>query len=162
MWLSNITIHHKGGVSADDLKAIDEAVGDEKEKEYPEATMWGNLPAKGFYVRHARNINFDNVVIQTAQFVETGGKRQIVQQGRYEQLWLRVTNDCLHNSHRFYYSTDGENFVAAGESFPMRAGFWKGIRVGLFCYSSGHNMSAGRPKSANKAYFDSFEQKINQ
>ena len=67
MWLSNITIHHKGGVSADDLKAIDEAVGDEKEKEYPEATMWGNLPAKGFYVRHARNINFDNVVIQTAQ-----------------------------------------------------------------------------------------------
>ena len=95
-------------------------------------------------------------------FVETGGKRQIVQQGRYEQLWLRVTNDCLHNSHRFYYSTDGENFVAAGESFPMRAGFWKGIRVGLFCYSSGHNMSAGRPKSANKAYFDSFEQKINQ
>ena len=95
-------------------------------------------------------------------FVETGGKRHIVQQGRYEQLWLRVTNDCLHNSHRFYYSTDGENFVAAGESFPMRAGFWKGIRVGLFCYSSGHNMSAGRPKSANKAYFDSFEQKINQ
>lgn len=61
-----------------------------------------------------------------------------------------------------YYSTDGENFVAAGESFPMRAGFWKGIRVGLFCYSYGHNMSAGRPKSANKAYFDSFEQKINQ
>jgi len=44
----------------------------------------------------------------------------------------------------------------------MRAGFWKGIRVGLFCYSSEHHMSASRSKSANKAYFDSFEQKINQ
>ena len=42
-------------------------MSDEKEKEYPESTMWGNLPARGFFVRHARNIQFSNVVVQTEQ-----------------------------------------------------------------------------------------------
>ena len=65
--LQNIAIHHQGGVTADELQLIQEAVKDEKEKEYPEATMWGKLPAKGFYVRHARNVTFDNVQIQTEQ-----------------------------------------------------------------------------------------------
>ena len=65
--LSNISLHHKGGVTSSDLPKIDEAVKDEKEKEYPEATMWGNLPAKGFFVRHARNVNFSNVEITTAE-----------------------------------------------------------------------------------------------
>lgn len=67
VWLSDITIHHKGGVQEKDLSAINEAVADEKEKEYPEATMWGNLPAKGFFVHHARNIFFDHVTVQTEQ-----------------------------------------------------------------------------------------------
>ena len=65
VWLTNITIHHKGGITAADLPKIEEAAKDEKEKDYPESTMWGNLPAKGFFVRHARNVNFHNVVIQT-------------------------------------------------------------------------------------------------
>ena len=63
--LTNISLHHKGGVTRSDLPKIDEALKDEKEKEYPEATMWGNLPAKGFFVRHARNILFRNVEIMT-------------------------------------------------------------------------------------------------
>lgn len=65
VWLSNITIHHKGGISSDEMAKIEESVRDEKEKEYPEATMWGNLPAKGFYVRHARNIKFSNIQVLT-------------------------------------------------------------------------------------------------
>ena len=32
---------------------------------YLEATMWGNLPAKGFYLRHTRNVNFDNIEVIT-------------------------------------------------------------------------------------------------
>ena len=40
---------------------------DEKEADYPEATMWGVLPAKGFFVRHARNINFRNIIVTTDQ-----------------------------------------------------------------------------------------------
>jgi hypothetical protein len=67
IWLSDITIHHKGGIAASDLQKIEEAVKDEKEKEYPEATMWGPLPAKGFFIRHARNILFNNVTVQTEQ-----------------------------------------------------------------------------------------------
>jgi len=65
--LSNISIHHKGGVTVEELPLINDTIRDEKEKEYPEATMWGNLPAKGFFVRHARNVEFQNIQIQTEQ-----------------------------------------------------------------------------------------------
>ena len=67
VWLSNITLHHQGGVTADELVHIHDSIKDEKEKDYPEATMWGNLPAKGFFVRHARNVHFSNVVVATEQ-----------------------------------------------------------------------------------------------
>ena len=49
VWLSNITLHHQGGVTADELVHIHDSIKDEKEKDYPEATMWGNLPAKGIF-----------------------------------------------------------------------------------------------------------------
>ena len=67
VFLSNITLHHQGGITPTDLPKIDEAVKDEKEREYPEATMWGTLPAKGFFVRHASNVQFQNVHILTDQ-----------------------------------------------------------------------------------------------
>ena len=63
--LSNISIHHQGGVKESDLKAINDSIANEKEKAYPEATMWGNLPAKGFYLHHTRNVNFDNIEVRT-------------------------------------------------------------------------------------------------
>lgn len=34
-------------------------------EKYPEFSMFGELPAWGFYVRHAENITFDNVTLQT-------------------------------------------------------------------------------------------------
>lgn len=64
--VSNVSIHHHGGITASDLTTIHQALLDEKAAEYPEATMWGPLPAKGFYVRHARNVSFDSVDIHTA------------------------------------------------------------------------------------------------
>jgi polygalacturonase len=63
--LSHITLHHKGGITVADLPAINDSIKDEKEKDYPESTMWGYLPAKGFYVRHARNIRFADVQVLT-------------------------------------------------------------------------------------------------
>ena len=63
--VSNVSIRQRGGITHNDLKLIDEALRDEKTAEYPEATMWGSLPAKGFYVRHARNVRFENVEIYT-------------------------------------------------------------------------------------------------
>ena len=67
VWLSNISIHHQGGVKADDLQAIRDSISNEKEKAYPEATMWGNLPAKGFYLRHTRNVHFDRIEVHTEE-----------------------------------------------------------------------------------------------
>ncbi|MBR6319966.1 MAG: glycoside hydrolase [Prevotella sp.] len=61
VWLSDITIRQQGG--SKEVAVPD----DEKEKDYPEATMWGVLPAKGFFVRHARNINFRDINITTDQ-----------------------------------------------------------------------------------------------
>ena len=152
IWLSNISFHQKGGVRLADLPKIDEMLKDEKEKEYPEATMWGNLPAKGFFIRHARNVQFQNIQVLTEHpdarpdFVridtedlrwgDQGDGTYInpVLNADFDKLYLRITNDCLHNVHQFYYSTDGQNFTLAGNPFPMRSGYWKGVRTGLFCY----------------------------
>ena len=82
-------------------------------------------------------------------YVEAGGQRQMVQKGHFAKVWLRVTNDSQQNRHQFAYSLDGEHFVPAAETFPMRGGYWKGIRTGLFCYGSN-----------GKAHFDSFQQKV--
>ncbi|MBC7796475.1 MAG: right-handed parallel beta-helix repeat-containing protein, partial [Pyrinomonadaceae bacterium] len=57
--LSNIRIHYKGGGTRED--AMREPP--ENEKHYPEPSMFGVLPAYGFYVRHARGITFDNVEV---------------------------------------------------------------------------------------------------
>ena len=64
--LRNIHISHAGGFAdAKELPALTAAVADEKAAEYPESTMWGPLPAKGFFVRHAENIAFDDIEIHT-------------------------------------------------------------------------------------------------
>ena len=39
----------------------------EKESGYPEASMFGTLPARGFFIRHARNVEFSNIEIATVQ-----------------------------------------------------------------------------------------------
>ena len=67
IWLSDITIHQRGGVTEAELQKIGENIKNEKEKDYPEATMWGHLPAKGFFVRHARHVHFSRVDILTEQ-----------------------------------------------------------------------------------------------
>ena len=84
-------------------------------------------------------------------FVEAQGKREIILKGKFPKLWVRVTNDCQANRHQFSFSTDGLHFTTAGEPFPLRSGYWKGIRVGLFCYGK-----------SGRAAFDEFTQKVNQ
>ena len=81
-------------------------------------------------------------------FIESHGKRQLIVKGKFAQLWLRVSNDCTANRHQFSYSTDGQHYTKISDAFPMRSGYWKGIRVGLFCYGN-----------SGKAQFDWFTQK---
>jgi hypothetical protein len=57
--LSDITIRQKGGE-----KAV-AAPTDEKRASYPEGTMWGILPAKGFWLNHTRNVTLRNVRVET-------------------------------------------------------------------------------------------------
>lgn len=54
--LRNIRISFAGGVS---VKSSE--VPKELEGQYPESTMWGQLPAYGFYVRHVRGLSLSDV-----------------------------------------------------------------------------------------------------
>ena len=63
--MKNVEIHYPGGgnpayakVGLDELDKVPEL-----EKAYPEFSMFKELPAWGFYIRHAKGIIFDNVVM---------------------------------------------------------------------------------------------------
>jgi len=59
--LSNIKLSFEGGGTIEDsLKEVPEKAGS-----YPESTMFGMLPAYGFYCRHVRGLTFTNVQLQT-------------------------------------------------------------------------------------------------
>lgn len=55
--LNNIQITYNGG----GLKKSSEQAIPELSDEYPKPRMFGTLPASGFYIRHAKNVKFDNV-----------------------------------------------------------------------------------------------------
>ena len=57
--LQNVTIINTSGGTQEDI----EREIPEKITSYPSADNFGDLPATGFYVRHARNIRFNNVQI---------------------------------------------------------------------------------------------------
>ena len=57
--ISDVYLHQRGGGTA----AWAARVPPEMENGYPEASMFGTLPAQGFYLRHARNIELSNVEI---------------------------------------------------------------------------------------------------
>jgi polygalacturonase len=61
--ISDMYLHQLGG-GTKEWAALDPP---EKENSYPEATMFGNLPARGFFVRHGRNLEFSNIEIATAK-----------------------------------------------------------------------------------------------
>lgn len=53
-----------------------------------------------------------------------------------DQLYLRVSIDIPQEHIQFSYSVDNITFAACGEPFFVRFGFWKGARVGLYCYNT--------------------------
>jgi len=59
--ISDVYLHQVGDASAD-MAAIQPAENADK---YPEPTMFGDLPATGMYIRHAKNVEFSNVEITT-------------------------------------------------------------------------------------------------
>jgi len=67
-------------------------------------------------------------------YCEQGGRARLVKYCKTDKVWLRVHIDSRHNQHQFFYSLDGHSFHALGDTFSMREGYWKGIRVGLYAY----------------------------
>jgi polygalacturonase len=61
--LSDIRLVYRGGGTAEDAKREPPEVEDA----YPEPSMFGTLPAFGFYVRHARDITMRDIVLSTIQ-----------------------------------------------------------------------------------------------
>lgn len=55
--MENLRFYYDGGGSKGDA----EKEVDEKERSYPEATMFGVLPAYGMFIRHAQNISMRNI-----------------------------------------------------------------------------------------------------
>lgn len=58
--LHDITVNHAGG------QPVTAAPADEKRAEYPESTMWGILPAQGFWLNHTRNVTLRNIRVAAA------------------------------------------------------------------------------------------------
>jgi polygalacturonase len=61
--ISEIFLHQVGGGGAE-MAALEPP---EKADQYPEPTMFGDLPATGFFVRHAKNIEISNLEVATEQ-----------------------------------------------------------------------------------------------
>jgi polygalacturonase len=60
--ISDLYLHQVGGGSAELAKRDPP----KQEEMYPEPTMFGELPASGFFIRHVRNLEMSNVEISTA------------------------------------------------------------------------------------------------
>lgn len=59
--INDLTVLHPGGGSRQDASIQ----LPEKEKEYPEPTMFGATPAHGFFIRHARGIEMNSIKMKT-------------------------------------------------------------------------------------------------
>lgn len=57
--ISNVFLHQRGGAPA----AMAKIEPPPADLAYPEPTMFGDLPATGFFIRHARNLELSNVEI---------------------------------------------------------------------------------------------------
>ena len=84
-------------------------------------------------------------------YLEDNGQREVIVRKKPSKVYLRVSLNVVTNQHQFYYSLDGKHYEPAGSPFSMRAGNWKGFRIGLYCY--GNN---------GKAQFDDFDYHITQ
>jgi polygalacturonase len=60
--ISDVTILHQGGGTASDASLH----LPEKEKDYPEPTMFGITPAQGFFIRHVSGLEMSGIKIESA------------------------------------------------------------------------------------------------
>ena len=83
--LSNIRILYKGGGTAEEASLNPP----ENEALYPEPWMFGAIPASGFFIRHAKHVELNNVEIN------------FMKPDQRPSLWLKDVDGC----HLFKYKT---------------------------------------------------------
>jgi polygalacturonase len=94
--LENIEISYGGGASKDIANIPMESLGrvPENEANYPEFSMFGELPAWGFYIRHAEGIVFKNVSLRYEQAdFRPAIVMDDVTNSRFTDLKIPTTND---------------------------------------------------------------------
>lgn len=85
-------------------------------------------------------------------YMEHDGEVTLLHKGRFDRVWLRANMDATNNAHLFSYSTDGKRYTTIEKPFQSGSGYWKGLRIGLYCYSAG--------KDGGTAQFDFFRYTI--
>ena len=100
--LSNIRIHYRGGGTNDDAKRV----VPENEKSYPEPSMFGVLPAAGFYIRHARGLTFDNIEVS----FEKDDERPVFVLDDVNGVEFSRTNARVSNLAKIFSLTNVSNF----------------------------------------------------
>lgn len=93
--LNNIRILFKGGGSADDAKLIPP----ENEKLYPEPWMFGTIPASGFFIRHAKNIELNNIRID------------FMKKDHRPSLWLDDVYGCKVFNYKTKIAPDTQPYI---------------------------------------------------
>ena len=85
-------------------------------------------------------------------YLENDGERRILGPCQKKTIYLRVDIDSRANTHQLSYSTDGRHFTPAGEPYALRMGYWKGSRIGLYCYNT--ETSSGGVAHFNHFHYD--------
>ncbi|MDR3119406.1 MAG: family 43 glycosylhydrolase [Mediterranea sp.] len=73
---------------------------------------------------------------QRTLYVSDDTTEQVVASIPAGPVYLRVSIDVPRQHMQFLYSVDNITFTPCGDPFFIRFGFWKGARVGLYCYNS--------------------------
>jgi len=84
--------------------------------------------------------------------LENQGQRTVLSPKKPTRIYLRLDFDGRTGHLQYSYSLDGKKYVPAGEGIDMVQGFWKGVRIGLFCYGSG----------GGKVHYDFLEYKVEE
>ena len=111
--LENIRIFYSGGGSEED--AVREV--DEKIKSYPEATMFGNLPSYGMFIRHAENITMSNIQFHLASI----DNRPAFYLEDIKKFWLRDAMADLSEKNPLMKARNVHDILIQNPSTPEKA-----------------------------------------
>ncbi|CAN5778350.1 glycoside hydrolase family 28 protein [soil metagenome] len=112
--LSNISIETTGSdLPVDLLLPVAE-----NEKEYPEATMFGKLPAYGFFIRYAKDIKLSNITIRS-KTKEVRPGIVVAKTARFSLTGLDIQTD-KNTQAAVYISRSSNGIINNLQHFPVK------------------------------------------